>query len=65
MQPFKFRPTDESEIIADTVAAHHSFTLLPDVWAADEVRQALESGDLQRAADLAEQMSDSDFCIFD
>ena len=65
MQPYKFRPVDESEVIADTVIAHHSFTDLPDVWAADEVRLALESGDLQGAADLAEQMSDSDINIFD
>ena len=65
MQPYKFGVDDESEIIAATVTAHHEMTHLPDVWAADEVRQALESGDLQRAADLAEQMSDTDFCIFD
>ncbi len=65
MQPYKFRPTDESEVIADTVIAHHQFTELPDVWAADEIRLALESGDLQRAADLAEQMSDTDYTIFD
>lgn len=65
MQPYKFRPVDESEVIADTVIAHHQLTDLPDVWAADEVRQALESGDLQRAADLAEQMGDSDYTIFD
>ena len=71
MQPYKFRPTDESEIIADAVVAHHQPLFDHDgndygaIWAADEVRQALESGDLDRAADLAEQMSDSDNCIFD
>ena len=32
MQPYKFHPVDESEVIADTVIAHHSFTDLPDVW---------------------------------
>ena len=58
MQPFKFRPTDESEIIADAVVAHHQPLFDHDwndygaIWAADEVRQALES-DLDRAADLA------------
>ena len=65
MQPFKFRPTDQSEVIADTVIAYHEHTQLPDIWAADEIRMALESGDMQRAADLAEQMSDTDYCIFD
>ena len=71
MQPFKFRSTDESEVIADAVVAHHQPHFDHDwndygaIWAADEVRQALESGDLDRAADLAEQMSDSDNCIFD
>lgn len=71
MQPYKFRPTDESEIIADAVVAHHQplfdhdWNDIGSVWAADEIRQALASGDLDRAADLAEQMSDSDTTIFD
>ena len=57
--------------IADAVVAHHQPLFDHDwndysaIWAADEVRQALESGDLQRAADLAEQMSDTDYTIFD
>ena len=65
MQPFKFRPTDESEVIADPSSHIIRSRWMPDVWAADEVRLALESGDLQRAADLAEQMSDTDYTIFD
>ena len=71
MQPYKFRPVDESEVIADAVVSHHQPLFDHDwndygaIWAADEVRQALESGDMDRAADLAEQMSDSDISIFD
>ena len=62
MQPYKYIPVDENEVIADAVTAHHELTTW---WQMDEIRHALESGDLQRAADLAEQMSDSDYCIFD
>ena len=62
MQPFKFIPVDENEVIADAVVAHHELTTW---WQIDEIRHALEPGDLDRAADLSEQMSDSDYCIFD
>ncbi len=71
MQPYKYIPVDENEVISDAVVSHHQPLFDHDwndygaIWAADEVRQALESGDMDRAADLAEQMSDSDINIFD
>jgi len=60
MQPYRNPITEESPAIFD-----HDWNDIGTVWASDEIRMALESGDLQRAADLAEQMSDTDFCIFD
>jgi|14BtaG_2_1085337.scaffolds.fasta_scaffold01539_3 hypothetical protein len=43
---------DENQIIAELVTKHHE--PIEDKWASWEVQQALEAGDVERAAELAE-----------